>query len=278
LGHALVEGGHIEEGLRYLRRALTTAEALPAQILLVRVFRSQAHAWIGEAVERQGKLREALQEYSKSKEILNAIRAAGTNDLRMQVYFTAAADRVAAVQVKLGSLPEARKEYDQSLELLEPLSLANPDNMEVLYALAETYTGEGDVAVKLAQNSSNRSRQVAGLITARDWFEKSKNTWSKVAHPARISTSLMEVTLPNEVARRLGACNAKLTSLNAPTPASLGSRIRQRFQYSFATVVQYNGVRGQSPGREPLVRKPRGAVRGKSEPSRGAPFQTARPI
>ena len=104
----------------------------------------------------------------------------------------------------------ARKEYDESLALLEPLAGANPDNMEVLYALAETYAGEGNVAMRLAQGT--RAHKATNWEAARDWFQKSQATWSRVPNPARISTSYLEVVLPAEVSRRLASCTRELRS------------------------------------------------------------------
>src|SRR5262249_55589990 len=135
--------------------------------------------------------------------------------LRTQVHFSSATDCLAAAHIKLGDAVQAGTEYEQSLALLEPLSRASPDNMEVLYALAETYTGRGNVAAKLAEVSNNRNLKTANWAAARDWFQKSQNTWSKVSNPARISSSLMEVTVPAEVSRRLAACNAELASLRS---------------------------------------------------------------
>src|SRR5262249_25842773 len=96
LGHSLVEGGSIEEGLTHLHKALAVAESLPGQIPLVRIFEAQIHLWTGEAAERKGKLREAVHEYAKGKEILRALRATGINDLRTQVHFSSATDCLAA--------------------------------------------------------------------------------------------------------------------------------------------------------------------------------------
>jgi hypothetical protein len=86
--------------------------------------------------------------------------------------------------------------------------------MEVLYALAETYTGQGNVAMKLAETNSNRSGKGANLSAAREWFQKSQTTWSKVPNPARFSTSYLELTAPAEVSHLLAACKTELSSIN----------------------------------------------------------------
>ncbi len=208
LGHALLETGRTEAGLKYLRKALDRAEAQSSQTPLIRVFQGILYAWLGEASERQGQLAAAAQQYQKSKEILAAVRAAGANDLRTQVFYCSSTDRLAAALLKLGKIAESRKEYEDSRALLEPLSQANPDDMEVLYALAETYTGEGNVSAQLARKAGKHGDRVANWSAASSWFQKSLHTWSQVTNPAWISTSTMEITLPDKVTQRLAQSQA----------------------------------------------------------------------
>jgi len=214
LGHALVEAGRTKEGIQYLQKTLDTAESTPSQIPLVRIYQAQARLWLAEAAERQGKLHEAAQGYAKAQEIMGAVRAGGVDNFRMQVYFVNATDSLASVLLKQGNIEAAGKEYDRSLALLEPQAKAHPDNQEVLYALAESYTGKGKVAMKAAAAGRRPAAAGAqsGWAEARDWFEKSQSVWSRVPNPARLSTSLMEVTVPAEVFRNLAECNAHLLS------------------------------------------------------------------
>jgi serine/threonine protein kinase/Flp pilus assembly protein TadD len=213
LGYGLVQAGRVEEGRSYIRKALAVAQTVPGHTPLIRTLQGIIHVWLGEALEHTGKIREASQSYARGKEFLGAVRADGANDLRMQVYFSAATIRLAAALVKLGKTEEAKKEYEQSLAVLEPLARGNPDDAEVLYALAETYTGEGMLSATLSQSRHAGEQQLVGWKTARNWFQKSLITWSKVSHPARISMSGFEVTLPVEVSRRLAQCNLKISSL-----------------------------------------------------------------
>ena len=98
----------------------------------------------------------------------------------------------------MGNAQEAKKEYDASLALLEPLRSTNPEEQELLYAIAETYAGEGDVSTQFAKTASASKEKLSNWNVAAEWFQKSAATWSGVMHPSRISTSTMEVRLPTE--------------------------------------------------------------------------------
>jgi serine/threonine protein kinase/tetratricopeptide (TPR) repeat protein len=214
LGHALVEGGRIDDGLKHLREALERIGTESSLTPLYKIFQSIAHGWVGEAFERRGKIADALAEYQRGKEAITSARAAGANDLRSQVYYCASTDRLAEALLKSGNPTEARKQYDECRGRLESLQEANPDNEEVLYALAETYTGEGDVSVQLAKAAKQRAQSSPDWNSASEWYQKSLNIWSKVPNPAWISTSMIEVRLPKEVSQKLAECTSqRLTKL-----------------------------------------------------------------
>ena len=209
LGHALVEGGRIDEGLKYLQETLDRIGTEPSLTPLHKVYQSIAHAWVGEAFERRGRIADALAEYRKGKEAITAARAAGADDLRTQVYYCASTGRLAEAMLKSGNPTEARKQYEECRGILESLLQANPDNEEVLYALAETYTGEGDVSVHLAKASKQHAKSSPDCSSASEWYQESLNIWSKVPNPAWISTSMIEVRLPAEVSRKLAECRSQ---------------------------------------------------------------------
>jgi len=213
LGHALVAAGRMDEGLAYFRKADAVLKGALASTPLTHIFEGILYTWTGQALDHKGKTREAMQQYAKGKEVLAAVRAGGTNDPQVQVYFLSTTDSLAATLARLGKTDEARIEYEQALALLDPLSRTTPDDQRVLYALAETYTGEGTLYAKLAESSHLREERLANWNAAQDRFQKSLYTWSQVSHPARFTTSGMEVTLPDEVSRRLARCNLELASL-----------------------------------------------------------------
>ena len=213
LGHALVESGRIDEGLRRIRQALAMIEADSTDTPLSRSIEALIRGWFGEALEGQGKIREASHEYAIVKERLGAVRARGINDPRVLGYLASATDRLAATYVKLGEADQASQEYRQALTVLEPLLTAHPEDQELAYVLAETYTGEGTISAARAERDRVREDKMADLQTAAEWFRKSLQTWSTVPHPARTSTSGFEVTLPGDVSRRAAQCELEIKSL-----------------------------------------------------------------
>ncbi len=212
LGLALIEAGRVEEGVRYLRTTLEAVAGEPSQTPLMRTLQGVFHMWMGEALEHQGRIRAASLEYARGQGFLSTVRAGGSNDLETQFYFCSVTERLAGSLLKLGQTQGARQQYEQSLALLSPLSHASPDDQDVLYALAESYTGEGMLAEHLAESSHLGKEKVSELQAASEWFQRSLNAWNKISNPARINSIGAETTLPPEVSRHLAQCNLELSS------------------------------------------------------------------
>jgi tetratricopeptide (TPR) repeat protein len=213
LGHALTELGRADDGVQYARRALTRLDANARSTLLVHSTEVLIRGWLGEALERQGKIREASHEYSVSKEVMEAVRRGGVNDRRIQGFFASATARLAAALVKLGEIEHATQEYEQARTLLEPLVKANPGDHEIAYVLAETYTAEGTISATRAEHARTPAAKLAEWMAASASFRKSLEVWSTVPHPTRISTSGFEVMVPTEVSNRLSRSDRAITSL-----------------------------------------------------------------
>ena len=212
LGHARLELGHTDDGVAYARQALARLDAKPTSTPIVRSVEVLIRGWLGEALEHQGKIREASHEYAVSKEAMAAVLAGGANDRRVQGFLAAATVRLAATLVTLGEVDKAMREYAQARNLLEPLVKANPGDHELAYVLAETYTAEGTIAATRAEQARTQAERLAAWTAASDWFRKSLHTWSTVPHPTRISTSGFEVTLPADVSIRLARCDRAIAS------------------------------------------------------------------
>jgi non-specific serine/threonine protein kinase/serine/threonine-protein kinase len=214
LGHVLVELGKTGDGLSYMRRALASVEADPTTTPVIRSTESLIRGWLGEGLERQGNIRDASEQYAIAKDRMSrAISASPAIDTRMQGYFGAATDRLAATFVKLGEPDKASGEYEQVRKALEPLVTADPEDHELAYVLAETYTGEGNIEMARARRAVDRQEKLENWQGASEWFRKSMNVWSQVPHPARTSTSGFEVTVPVIVSARLAECNQEIRSL-----------------------------------------------------------------
>ncbi len=122
------------------------------------------------------------------------------NDPLIVGYFAASTDRLAASYAALHQWDNAAREYDEPLRVVEPVAKCDPEEYELAYLLVKTYAAEGAMA---AGRASARGERLGHWQVAAEWFRKSLNTWSKIPHPARISPSGFEVTMPSEVSRRL---------------------------------------------------------------------------
>lgn len=221
LGFALSESGRVAEGIRFLRDALAESESEPTQTPVTKTDQGIFHTWLGQAFEHQGTIREASQEYLAGKNLLAAVRAAGSSDVDTQISFCSATNRLAASLLTLGENEKARGELDQSVAVLESLQRTDSSDQQLLYALAETYAVEGAVSTKLAESFRDQINKLDHLQAARGWFQKSLDVWAKVSNPTRLTPGGIEVTPPDEVSRRLATCNAQLSSLvSSRVPAS----------------------------------------------------------
>lgn len=212
LGLALVQNGQPDEGLKYFHKSLAVADSEPAQTPITHLLQGIVGIWLGAGLERTGKAEAATEQYRKSKSLILGVRAAGGNDPKIQVFQSFAMIRLSSALLKQGHPAEARAEYEAILAILQPLVATNPDDSEVLYALAETYTGLGVVSGKVGNASRDRQEKLVHWTASRDWFKKSLDTWNKIANPAWMTTSGIEVTVPDKVSRLLKDCDRQIAS------------------------------------------------------------------
>lgn len=213
LGLALVHNGRPEEGLKYFHKSLAVAASEPAQTPITHLLQGIVGIWLAVGLERQNKAEEAIQEYKKSKRLIVGVRAAGADDPKIRVYQSFAMIGLGAALLKQGRPAEAQAEYQAILAILEPLLPTNADDSEVLYALAETYTGLGAVSARAGKASRVPEEKLAHWTASRDWYKKSLNTWSNVANPAWMTTSGIEVTVPEKVSYLQKNCDVQIALL-----------------------------------------------------------------
>jgi tetratricopeptide (TPR) repeat protein len=219
-GNVLVGLDRVSEGVACMRQALAKIQAEPTVTPLVRSTEVLIRGWLGGGLERQGDVRGASEQYAAGKEVLGAVmRASGTNSPRIQEYYATATDRLGASLDKLGETDKATDEYQEARRVLEPLVQSDPEDQELAYALAETYTALGTVGMERAERARPREDKLADWQAAAAWLRQALEVWSRIPHPARMSTSGFEVTLPAEVSRRLDRCTRELQSAAAPFPS-----------------------------------------------------------
>ncbi len=204
IGHALVEAGHLKQGLSLLMRALAeqTVLANSDNDSHSRSLLAITEISVGEAFEHAGNVRRAQESYSRALNIYSAISAADPKDIEDTVNEACTRNHLGRAHLKSGNSDRASEEYRKALSISKALATSNPDNMEALYALAGSYAGLGDVSAVLARGTRVANDEADRWRESGDWYQKSLSTWQKIPNPAHISPNFFNVTEPREIARR----------------------------------------------------------------------------
>lgn len=212
IGHAMVEAGQVAEGKATLLRALsnTLALAKAAPDSYSRTLLASTTALAGEGCERGSDNRHAESYYGQALDLYLATMKADAADLEDAVNVAIMRNHLGGVQLKSGQRAKAMEQYQTALREEESLVAASPDNIETLYAMADTYSGVGDASAALAIRTPTRGERFKRFSEARDWYMRSLNVWQRIPTPAHVSPSLFQLTSPREVARRLSDCNVAL--------------------------------------------------------------------
>jgi len=216
LALSLTALGNYSECNRHFRSALSVAEGAPQQVTVIRAVEAIVRIWYGQALEHEKNWAEASRQYEKSAAILEGLRKITGVDPRTQSYHASARLKLAGALGEQGKFEHARNEYQEAASTLEKLVSSATSNRELLFALAETYNGEGIMYERKAKAARNSAERIADWKLADGQFQRSLATWKKVVNPARYSTIGLEVSLPSEVESRLAECDAQIKSLETP--------------------------------------------------------------
>jgi tetratricopeptide (TPR) repeat protein len=216
IGHAMIEAGQLEQGTVTLERALarTAAYAKIVGDSYSRTLLASTTALLGEAVERSGRIQEAQAYYTQSLSLYTATAAADAVDEEDAINAVIMRNHLASSWLKLGNLMAAQQDYRNALSREEAMAAFGPDNVELLYATAETYAGIGDTLSALAARSTSGRERSRAWSEARSWYSKSLSTWQRIPNPGPLSPNLFQVTSPQQVSRHLVECETSLAKLD----------------------------------------------------------------
>jgi len=205
VGHALVESGEVSRGRTALLQALTDTVRVTksANDSYARTLLASTNALVGEAVERGGNPRAAVPYYERALELYAAVVKADPADLEDAVNVLIMRNHLGRAELRNGIIKAAGEQYLKGIAALEELTAVSPENVEVLYAAADTYAGMGDWVTK---------GKPMGAVDPGDpisWYSKSLSVWQKVPHYGPVSPNGFEAGNPREVARRLKQAEAK---------------------------------------------------------------------
>jgi hypothetical protein len=106
-----------------------------------------------------------------------------------------------------------------ALALARPIAVADPGVLEAQYTLAETYAGLGERSEICASDThSGPQQQIRCWTDARDWYQRSLNTWQGIPHPAKRTPVGFACGSPKAAARQLARCEAALGTFRRQPP------------------------------------------------------------
>jgi tetratricopeptide (TPR) repeat protein len=215
IGHALVESGQVQAGKATLLRAVTRTAALAkaAGDSYSRALLASTLALAGEAYESGGDFATAQRYYAQALDLYTATSSADPDDEEDAVNVVIMHNHLGGVHLKLGNHLAALDDYRKALRVEEALAASSPDNIELIYAQADSYVGLGTAFAILALHNAGKKHPAQTCTEAWDWYTKSLNAWQRLPNPGRISPNLFRVTSPHEVARRISACKINLAKL-----------------------------------------------------------------
>ena len=203
IGHALVESGRIQDGTAVLQRAMadTVRATKMANDSYARTLLASTHGLLGEALERGNNLTAAASHYQSALELYAMAVLADPGDLEDAVNAVIMGNHLGHAHLRAGEMQVAADQYESARASAEKLFNSSPQNIEVLYALADTYAGLGDVRMAAAK-SKGGSAKTAAYHDAFALFEKSLSLWQKVPHRGPVSPNGFDAGNPGDVAIR----------------------------------------------------------------------------
>ena len=212
IGNALVEANRQREGLGILRSSLAGAEKLSdsAGDAYDRTILAFVEVWVGEAEEKTGDSDGALKHYARALERYSTIARADPKDMEDTLNTSAVSGHLGRARLHRGELKEAAEQYQKAEELALSASAANAENMEVLYALADSFGGMGNVEVAWARKAVSDIERHEHWKEAQASYQKSRDAWSKISNPSSISPNGVEVVDVRQVTSGLAGCDAAL--------------------------------------------------------------------
>jgi len=227
VAEAMLRAGRINSGRIELQNALIMALGLVASAnnSLTQSYLAAVEMWTGEADEQAGDLPQASDSYRRALHRFSEMSAADPKDLDDAVNVVEAHNHLAGTRLKAGDTQEAAAEYQKALALAEVLASTDKENMAVVYAVADSQAGVGDLSVAVARKGPSASSRRASWSRAQSSYQDSLRAWGQINNPSRIAPNGFWASDPHQITRRLDQCNAELKRINrmSPSPVSKAS-------------------------------------------------------
>ncbi len=195
--------------------ALTAAQGIAqkfASVTLtaeIRSFQATLDILNGEALARAGDRNGALRQYRAAFSIFEQLTRDDPNNVDSRLSLAAAYDKVGTVLVAKNDATAATDAFRKALELSQTVALGS--DTQLLYVIADSYTGLGDSMALQASDRSQATRvQLQRWRNAQSFYEKSLQIWSRVRQPGIESPDGFDSVPPWIVTQRLQRCRRSL--------------------------------------------------------------------
>ena len=181
-----------------------------------RTFQGMNHVVRGEVLARTGKLDSALRQYQEALDIFSRLNVDDPNNVDSRLCLAATHNSIGEVLLQKRDSGHAADAFNSALKLVQSQRGPVQSNAQLVYVVADSYTGLGD-AMRLEASSRTTARRLQPDLwkQAQTFYEKSLQTWQEVREPGIISPDGFQSVLPEVVVRRLALCREALSSPTA---------------------------------------------------------------
>jgi serine/threonine protein kinase len=210
LADAVSRTANWQEAISAANRSLSIMSALLAHDtnnVEVQGVQSAALNTAGAVYQRAGNEKVALSYYRKSLEITARIYGGDPKNEDARLRLAADYNSIASAFLGLGDAGGAAKAYEEAMTLATISDSASPSE-EALYVIANSYAGQGDAQMKLAEKERQSGRKLPLLQKACGLFDQSLKVWGAIREPGTMSPNGFYSVAPAAVAAQLMSCRS----------------------------------------------------------------------
>jgi serine/threonine protein kinase len=220
IGIALAANGQPREALANFDKALSIYAELRARDPLYQdlpYYVGQTSIWRGDLFTRLGNIPEALKSYQKALPNFEEVAKAAPTRKTSCDRATAHA-KIGHSLFVLKDFSAARASYQESVELTESLASQDQPNPLALYALADAYSGLGDIESAPVARGKTTLQQGPSTTLAVSWYQKSLEVAQRIQNHSDYSPEGFAAVNTAYVRSRLEACQKQLNNAHPYRP------------------------------------------------------------
>jgi tetratricopeptide (TPR) repeat protein len=178
----------------------------------IRSFQATISIVTGELLARSDNDDEALLQYRHALSIFEQLTKDDPSNADSRLGLAAAYDKVGTGLLAKKNSAKAIDAFRKALDLAG--TVVSNSNAQLLYVIADSYTGLGDSTSQLALDQTQPvAKQIQRWQSAQSFYRKSLETWSKVREPGIESPDGFDSVPPNIVTQRSERCRQSLKQL-----------------------------------------------------------------